>query len=121
MNFKKRLRKFQNNYVLKKVANTKTPNFKSSNTVRKEIIFSGKVQKVGFRFEAYELAKKLGLTGFVKNKLDNTVYLEAQGEEDKILFLIDNMKALKRAKVSNVEIKDLPLVKEEKDFIIDRG
>ena len=118
MVFKKKLRKFQNNYVVNKVKDTLLPSFETSPMVRKKIVFSGKVQKVGFRLETFELANKLELKGYVKNTNKATVYLEAQGEEDKITFLINNMQNLKRAKVLDVEIKVIPLLENESDFII---
>ncbi|NLC04705.1 MAG: acylphosphatase [Tissierellia bacterium] len=121
MTFKKKLRKFQNNYVSNKVKNTVIPKFKTSPIVRKKIIFSGKVQKVGFRFETFELANKLELKGYVKNTNNNTVELEVQGEEERIDFLIKNMINLKRAKVVDVEIVEIPLLEDESDFIIIKG
>jgi len=39
----------------------------------------GRVQGVGFRFEAARKARELGLVGFVRNERDRTVYVEAQG------------------------------------------
>lgn len=44
------------------------------------ILVSGMVQGVGFRWSTYQLAKKLGLTGFVKNLPDGQVYIEVQGK-----------------------------------------
>ena len=41
--------------------------------VRKHILFSGRVQGVGFRFTACSLARPLGLTGWVKNCYDGDV------------------------------------------------
>mgnify|MGYP002232320157 CR=1 FL=1 len=35
--------------------------------IRRHIYFSGRVQEVGFRFTACLLARRLGLTGWVKN------------------------------------------------------
>lgn len=47
--------------------------------VRKHIIFSGRVQGVGFRYTACYLARSLGLTGWVKNLWDGDVEMEVQG------------------------------------------
>jgi acylphosphatase len=41
----------------------------------------GRVQGVGFRYEAYWKARKLHLAGFVMNEPDGSVYAEAEGEE----------------------------------------
>ncbi len=41
----------------------------------------GRVQGVYYRAWAKEKAVALGLTGFVQNESDGTVYIEAEGEE----------------------------------------
>ena len=46
---------------------------------RWHMIFSGEVQFVGFRYTARLLAKKFGLSGWVRNIPDGRVELEAQG------------------------------------------
>ncbi len=50
------------------------------NRVRWNILFEGDVQFVGFRYTARVLAKRLGLSGWVRNLPDGRVELEAQGE-----------------------------------------
>lgn len=45
-----------------------------------KIRIHGRVQGVGFRFEAMQKAKELNLVGFARNERDHTVYIEAQGE-----------------------------------------
>lgn len=112
--------KLKCNYVINKVKRTRIPDFESSNFIRKRMVFYGKVQNVGFRLEIYELARRLELTGWVKNNEDYTVELEIQGENNKMLFLIKNMKSLKRAKVTDIKIEDISLSKKENDFEIIR-
>ncbi len=109
---------WQNNYVIKQVKNLKLPDFNTSEIIRKEIAFSGKVQKVGFRLEVYELANRLGLTGWVENLPDGNVRTQLQGEREMIDFLIGFMKSLKRAKVKNVIVSELGILEDEKDFQI---
>ncbi|MDP3461904.1 MAG: acylphosphatase [Bacteroidales bacterium] len=41
----------------------------------------GRVQGVGFRYYTQQKAVKLGLTGFVSNKADGSVYIEVEGDE----------------------------------------
>jgi len=41
----------------------------------------GYVQGVFFRYTTRKVAKILGLTGFVKNMADGSVYIEAEGPE----------------------------------------
>lgn len=118
MKFIDYLKKIRNNYVINQVDHIKLPHFNQSPIVRVHLEFSGKVQKVGFRFETYHLAKKLGLTGWVKNKEDGSVEAEIQGEKEKITFLVGFMKSLKRASVKNVTQVEVPMIKDEKEFII---
>ena len=42
----------------------------------------GKVQGVGFRYYTQRKAVELGITGFVQNRPDGSVYIEAEGEEE---------------------------------------
>lgn len=85
------------------------PAFDTSPAVRKHVVFSGRVQKVGFRLELYTIAQRLELTGWVKNREDGRVEAELQGEEAKVDFLIEAMQSLKRASVDACEVTDVPL------------
>ncbi len=49
----------------------------------------GKVQGVFYRQSAREVAKLLNLEGWIKNNLDGTVELEAQGREEAIEQLLN--------------------------------
>ena len=53
-------------------------------TIRKHLIFSGRVQGVGFRYRAMNIAQMLGLTGWVKNRWDGKVEMEVQGKREEI-------------------------------------
>ncbi len=48
----------------------------------------GRVQGVGFRFNARNKARELGLKGFVMNRPDGSVYIEAEGTEADCLEFI---------------------------------
>ena len=61
-------------------------------TIRKHIKFYGSVQGVSFRYTSSTIAKKLGLTGWVRNEYDGSVEMEAQGTSELINKLIDTMK-----------------------------
>ncbi|MHC4430358.1 MAG: acylphosphatase [Planctomycetota bacterium] len=47
--------------------------------VAKHIIFSGRVQGVGFRYTAHRMAGRHQLTGYVRNLPNGTVEMLAQG------------------------------------------
>ena len=109
---------WKDNYVVRQVKNLKLPEFDDSETVRREFIFSGKVQKVGFRLEVFELANRLGLRGWVQNLPDGSVRAQLQGERERVEFLVDFMTSLKRARVDKVDSIQLEVVKDESGFRI---
>jgi acylphosphatase len=49
----------------------------------------GFVQGVGFRWSAAREAKNRGITGFVKNLSDGSVYIEAEGSEEQLKAYIE--------------------------------
>lgn len=44
-----------------------------------KIYVRGRVQGVGFRWSSVREAKSLGITGFVRNEPDGSVFIEAEG------------------------------------------
>jgi len=53
------------------------------------IIVSGLVQGVGFRMFIERGARELGLSGWVRNRPDGTVEIDAEGREETIVELIN--------------------------------
>ncbi len=49
----------------------------------------GKVQGVNLRYNTQVAAKQMGITGFVKNMEDGSVFIEAEGEETDLEKFID--------------------------------
>ena len=117
MRFKDTLKKLRDNYVRNQAQNAPLPAFSSGEIRRYRVLFSGRVQKVGFRLETCELAKRLGLTGFCRNLETGDVLAELQGPEDRILFLIAFMESLKRIKIRRKEITELPANPSESGFL----
>ena len=110
--------KLRDDYVVWHANRITIPPFAPSTVVRKNLIFSGRVQMVGFRLELYSIAQRLELTGWVKNLEDGRVEAEIQGEDMKISFLIACMESLKRAAVKNVQVRERTIVEEDIDFTI---
>lgn len=54
-----------------------------------EVHLRGKVQAVGFRYNAKEQAEKLGIYGYARNLRDGSVVLELEGKRDKIEEFLD--------------------------------
>ena len=49
----------------------------------------GYVQGVGFRYSAAREANKRGITGFVRNLSDGSVYIEAEGPAEKLKSYVE--------------------------------
>ena len=61
--------------------------------IRRHIVFSGRVQGVGFRYRAAKAAEMYGCTGWVRNDRNGTVSMEIQGTEeqmDRVIRAIEN-------------------------------
>jgi acylphosphatase len=54
----------------------------TSQSERRQVIYSGRVQGVGFRFTCRHIAQGRAVTGFVKNLDDGTVQLVAEGSPE---------------------------------------
>ncbi|MBI9056948.1 acylphosphatase [Labilibaculum sp. DW002] len=79
---------------------------------------SGKVQNVGYRYQAKEAANRFGVRGFVKNQPDGTVYLEVIGTNLAVeLFCEWCRKGPDWAKVKDIFICNLP-DQDFADFVI---
>lgn len=59
--------------------------------VRWHIIFSGRVQGVGFRYTCKETAPKHGVVGWVKNLSDGSVEMVVEGETAAIRRYVDDV------------------------------
>jgi len=55
---------------------------------RIHLVVRGRVQGVYFRASAQREAKRLGLTGWIKNRDDGGVEIVAEGEEDQVKDLL---------------------------------
>ena len=56
--------------------------------IAKRVIFSGRVQGVGFRYTTKDLARGFDVCGWVKNLPEGTVELQVMGEEDEVKSFI---------------------------------
>ena len=68
---------------------------RTANSIQKiayHVIFTGRVQGVGFRFTAQRFALELGLTGWVRNLPDEGVELCAEGDAVFCQRLVERLK-----------------------------
>ncbi len=71
---------------------------------------SGRVQGVFYRREAQREGRKVGLTGFVRNEDDGSVYAEAQGGESAVgAFIRWCRRGPENARVDDVAVREIPL------------
>jgi len=71
---------------------------------------SGRVQRVGFRFSAMEMAVRYSINGFVANRGYDQVYIEAEGPEDNLeQFVTWCRKGPLGSRVEHVEVEEAPL------------
>ena len=86
--------------------------------VSKHIIFSGRVQGVGFRFTAHRIAMRYELTGFVRNLRDGTVEMVAEGPQEDVTGCIEDIRESFTGYVREVQINDSAGEKDYYDFRI---
>lgn len=67
---------------------------------------TGRVQGVGFRNFTRTRARRLGVTGWVRNERDGSVRLEAEGPQEALDSLVEAVQQGPRmARVENVEVE----------------
>lgn len=73
---------------------------------RAQIIVSGQVQGVFYRYWTKGQAEELGLSGFARNEPYGTVLIVVEGEEEAIKKLIDRCwNGPDQARVENVQVE----------------
>ena len=84
---------------------------------RVHLIVKGVVQGVGYRYFVLRVAREYGLAGYVRNREDGSVEVEAEGDE-KILeaFMKDLRIGPRAAEVTAIDVQRLPAGKGYKDF-----
>ena len=83
------------------------------------ITVRGRVQGVFFRASTEAIAKRLGLTGWVKNRADGAVEIHAEGEEDRLRELVVwSERGPNAARVEKVDVRFHDFAGELSDFRI---
>jgi len=116
MNLREFFIRARDRYVYHQVMRADFPDFAGSAPVRYRIVFSGKVQNVGFRYETQLMAQRLGLTGFCVNRENGDVLVELQGVRSKIEFYIGFMESLRRIRINNSVVTEIPVLPNENEF-----
>ena len=74
--------------------------------IAKHIVFSGRIQGVGFRFTALNIANRCGLTGYVRNLPDGDVEMLAQGTAEMIDNCIRDLQDSFVGTISHIDIEE---------------
>lgn len=92
---------------------------KDTDVVRAKIVVSGRVQGVGYRAFAVRTATQRGLVGGVKNLDDGRVKLEAEGANDSIHALIEDLKVGPPAsRIKSIEVEWIKATGRDEGFHI---
>ena len=84
----------------------------------KRIIFTGRVQGIGFRFTALNIANRCKLTGFVRNMPDNSVEMLIQGSADSIADCIRDINESFTGYLRETNTEEVPYDPQFKNFKI---
>ena len=82
------------------------------------VIFVGRVQGVGFRFTALNIANLYQLTGYVRNLPDGTVEMVAQGSSADVVGCIRDIEKSFDGYIKETKIKEIPADSMREDFKI---
>lgn len=85
---------------------------------RYHIIFKGRVQGVGFRFQVKMLADRLGVTGSVRNMYDGGVEVYIQGNENQLMNFYKGLENINFAIIDSKNINEVSVIDGEIDFQI---
>lgn len=86
---------------------------------RYHVIINGRVQGVGFRYQAQLNARERDLTGWVRNKMNGAVELEVQGEQNNIDAFLTSLNNLRfPAKVEDISKTEIDIDSHDSDFSV---
>ncbi len=88
---------------------------------RVRAIVSGRVQGVSYRASTASEARRLGVVGWVRNRPDGTVELEAEGDPDRVSRLLAWCReGPPAARVEGVAVEELSPAGDETAFAVKR-
>ena len=87
--------------------------------VAHRFLIRGRVQGVGFRFFAEDVANREGVTGFVRNLGDGSVEAVVEGDREAVeRFEMAVRRGPRGARVDQVEVEAVPLSGRHRGFLI---
>jgi acylphosphatase len=89
--------------------------------IAKQVFYAGRVQGVGFRYSARQIASGYEVTGWVKNLEDGRVELQVMGEVDEVeAFLAEIVDSNLGSLIKEHEEQAIPLLTGVRGFSIVR-
>ena len=79
-----------------------------SRPIRCEVFYSGRVQGVGFRWNACSLARGFAVTGFVRNLPDGRVQLVVEGNRGEVERLLAGIADSMSGNIRQTELAESP-------------
>ena len=71
----------------------------------RRVLYSGRVQGVGFRYTAHRIAQGHAVTGFVRNLADGRVELVAEGSPAELNRLLDEIAAAMTGYIEGADVQ----------------
>jgi acylphosphatase len=77
-------------------------------TVCQRVIYTGRVQGVGFRYTTRHLAQGYAVAGYVRNRPDGSVEMAAEGEPEEVRRFLDAVDAQMAGCIEDRKLHDEP-------------
>lgn len=100
---------------------TPTSERREPQVIRRRVLYRGRVQGVGFRYTTQAIAGGFDVTGFVRNLVDGSVELEAQGEMAVVSAFLRAVASRLEANIDDAETSDLTVQPDDRAFTIRPG
>ena len=84
--------------------------------IRRTVLFSGRVQGVGFRFTTCRVAEDYAVTGYVRNLTDGRVETVVEGDTSEVERFLTALKAEMASYIRDVQQHESPAAGEFRRF-----
>jgi acylphosphatase len=87
-------------------------------SIRRRVVYHGRVQGVGFRYTTVALARRFPVAGYVRNLSDGTVELVVQAACQPMQEFLDEIERYFESNISHVSSQDEPADEPLRGFTI---
>ena len=82
---------------------------KPEDPIARRVLFTGRVQGVGFRYTTCDVARDFAVTGYVKNLPDGRVEMVCEGSREESARFVEAVCRAMRGYVHEMHTTDIPL------------